>query len=586
MRIRILVLGVYLVSCTSAPNPKNAPPAAASVVPAIQSREYAGVYLSTPEEDYFTPCGIEGAGGDWSLRFRDKDPRAPFLKKVTANRGYAPLAHFIRVRGTLSAPGNYNIGFQTRELAVDTVLDVKETLEPCAGFGVPAAWSRIPARFRMLSGIALSADRRLAALMDANGDIFLWSTETAGLVRKVGSVTKGDIMGGGYRPMTFSGDGTLLAAGGVDRFIRVWRLRDGKRVFSLPQKDSADNVRELAKIPPDKDAKWNPPPSPNTYTQAQQIVFNKQGTMLAATNHFSTSIWSMKTGKKLAEFGCGICSMTKAFFVGDAGLLLTADGGRFALRSHLDAEPVIRPGTHAGATEHMVASRDGHVFAVNGWGDSVFLWSVAEGPGRALPVPQFVTGAMAFSPDGNTVATSGGMSGLYVWDTRTGAPIKAFRNFPNSLSAAWFTADGKAIVTLSTFDDRFRIVYVDPAARPEGQKIFDDSLTAELPLGPKVTTTPRTIGATVMGPKQRAVAGAEVSISNGDAPDSVIARTTTSSGGYFSFAGIRFRHVLIRVQKPGFAPGVKYIHLARWANEGPWLIELAPEVRPTESGGT
>ena len=582
MRIRVLFLGACLVSCTSAPTPKTAAPA----IPAIPSREYAGVYISTPEEDYFTPCGIGGAGDSWSLRFRENESQAPFLKKVTAVRGSAPLTHFIRVRGSLGPPGSYNIGFQTRELAVDTVLDVKESLEPCVGFGTPAAWSRLPARFRNLKGMALSTDRRFAALIDIDGRITIWSTETGELVRKLGSVAKGNVHATSYGPMTFSDDGTLLAVGASDGIVRVWRPREGKRVFSLALKDSAAFAKELAKIPPRPDAPdWRPPPSPNSYTPARQIVFNKRGTMLATTNLFSTIVWSMKAGKKLAEFNRGNDFMGKIFFVGDEGLLSTADSGRFKLRSYLDAEPVTRPGTRARATERMAMSPDGRWFAVNGWGDSVFLWSLAGGPGPALPVPGFVTGVIAFSPDGNTIATAGGMFSLYLWDTRTGAPIRTFHNFPGPLSGAWFTADGKAIVTLSTFDDRFRIVYVDPTARPAAENIFDDSLTAKLPLGPPPSTSPRTIGGIVTGPKQRAVAGAEVAISNGDAPGSVIARTTTSPGGYFSFNGIKFRHVVICVRKPGFAPGVKYIHVNRWADDGPWGIELTPETRPAESGG-
>jgi WD40 repeat protein len=585
MRTRILLLGACLVSCTSAPTPKTAAPAIAP----IPSREYAGVYISTPDEDYFTPCGIDGAGDSWSLRFRDNESQAPFLKKVTALRGYAPLTHFIRIRGRLGPPGSYNLGFQKRELAVDSVLDVKESLEPCAGFGTPAAWSRMPARFRNLKGTALSTDRRFAALMDIDGRISLWSTETGASVGKLGSVAKGHIEAASYGPMVFSDDGNLLAVGGNNGVVHVWRPRDVKRVFSLQLKDSAAVAKERAKTPPPTGPQsWTGPLPLNSYSATRQVVFNRRGTMLATTNLFSTIVWSMKTGKKLAEFDRGNDFMGKIFFVGDEGLLSTADSGRFKLRSYLDAEPVTRPGTRARATEHMTMSPDGRLFAANGWGDSVFLWSLAEGPGPALPVPGFVTGVIAFSPDGNTIATAGGMFGLYLWDTRTGAPIKAFHNFPGALSGAWFTADGKAIVTLSSFDDRFRIVYVDPTARPQAQSIFDDSLTAKLPLGPPPSTSPRTIGGIVTGPgpNQRAVAGAEVAISNGDAPDSVIARTTTSAGGYFSFNGIRFRHVVIRVRKPGFAPGVKYIHVNRWADDGPWGIELTPEMRPAESGGT
>ncbi|HEY4953999.1 MAG TPA: hypothetical protein VII02_03845 [Gemmatimonadaceae bacterium] len=581
MRTRILFLGACLVSCTSAPTPKTAP-----AIPRIPSREYAGVYISTPDEDYFTPCGIDGAGDNWSLRFHENESQAPFLKKVTALRGYAPLTHFIRVRGSLGPPGRYNIGFQTRELAVDSVLDVKESLEPCAGFGTPAAWSRMPARFRNLKGTALSTDRRLVALMDIDGRITLWSTETGALVGKLGSVAKGNIEAASYGPMIFSDDGNLLAVGGNDGVVHVWRPRDVKRVFSLQLKDSAAVAKERAKTPPPTGPQsWTGPLPLNSYSATSQLVFNRRGTMLATTNLFSTIVWSMKTGRKLAEFKIGNDFRRKVFFVGDEGLLMTADSGRMTLRSYLDAHSQTLTGTRAAETDHVVISPDGRTIAVGNWGDSVFLSSIAEGPGQVLHVPGYVTGVMAFSPDGNTIAIAGGMFGLYLYDISTGTAIRAFHNFPGPLSGAWFTADGKAIITLSAFDDRFRIVYVDPSARPAGQDIVDDSLTAKLPLGPPPSTSPRTIGGIVTGPgpNQRAVAGAEVTISDGAAPDAVIARTTTSPGGYFSFNGIRFRHVLIRVRKLGFAPGVKFIHVNRWADEGPWGIELTPETRPAES---
>jgi WD40 repeat protein len=580
MRTRVLLFGACLASWVSAPGAQIMKPA----TPAITSREYAGIYISTPEEDYFTPCGIVGAGDEWSLSFRANDRQAPFLKKVSAIRGYQPLTHFVRVRGRLGPPGRYNVGFQTRQLEVDSVLDVQETLQPCAGFGAAAAWAKIRARFSNLKGVALSTDAQLAALMDIDGRIDLWSTATGARVRQLGPVTKGYVNAASYGPMVFSNDGGLVAAGGNGGVVQVWRTGDGKRIFSLPLKDSAAVAAERAKIPPRADAPgWTPPPPSNSYTPARQIVFNKRGTMLATTNLFSTIVWSMKTGKKLAEFDRGNDFMGKVFFVGDAGLLSTAGGGRFMLRSYLEGTPVSRPGTRARATERMEISPDGHSFAINSGGDSVFLWSIANGPGPVLPVPPFVTGVIAFSPDGKIIATAGGMYGLYLWDTRTGAPIKAFHNFPGPLSGAWFTADSKAIVTVSTFDDRFRVVYIDSTARPASQPLFDDSLTSRLPLGPQPTTAPRTIGGIVTGPDKRAVGGADVTISNGDMPDSVIARATTSPGGYFSFNGIRFRHVLIRVRKPGFAPQELYIHVNRWENDGPWGIELRRDKNEHES---
>jgi WD40 repeat protein len=578
MRTHLLFLSVGLVACTSAPTRRTA-----TLPPPALSAEYAGVYTSTPDEDYFVPCGVEGFGDPVSLRFRDNEPRAAFIGKASAIRGLPPLTHFIRVRGKLGPRGSYNRGFQTRELWVDSLLDVNETLEPCAGFGVPAAWERMSARFVNSKGSATTNDLRLVALMDMDGRVSLWSSETGRLVANLGTVTKGDLSAGGYGPMTFSDDGNLLAVGGQDRIVRVWRTRDGKKVFSLALKDRASVMREIAKIPPRADAPgYRPAPPPTWYEAPRQIAFNKRGTMLVTTNLFSTIVWSMQTGQKLAEFPLGTDFRRKAFFVGDQGLLITADSGRMTLRSTIDAQPIIPSGTRAEETDVAELSRDGRTIAVGTWSDSVFLWSVTGGPGRVVHVPGFASGVTAFSPDGNIVAFGG--SELYLYDVRTGAPIKAFHNFPGPLFGVWFSPDAKSIVTLSVFDDRFRIVYLEPSARPATQPIFDDSASAKLPLGPPTSMSPRTVGGIVSGPKQRAVADAEVTISNGDAPDSVVARTTTSSGGYFSFNGIRFRHVLIRVRKPGFAPASRSIHLTRWPDDGPWGIELTPDARP-ESGG-
>jgi len=578
MHSRLLLLGAVLLSCTSAPTPNSASP-----FPLPPFREYSGVYISTPDEDRFTPCGVAVAGDGWSLRFRDDERKAPFLKKVTALNGYAPLTHFIRVRGRLGPVGSHPTGFQTQELAVDSVLDVKETLEPCPGFGVPASWSGLPVRLGTIEPFALNTERGLAAVMDQDGQTSIWSTESRALVRKlsaIGKVKRGTTVSG---PMILSDDGKLLAVGGVDGLVRVWSVLDGRQILSLALKDSAASASGMAKIPlaPNE---WRPPPPPNSYTPARDLTFNRRGTMLITRNLFSTIVWSTKTGEKLIEFDRGNNFRSNVFFVGDEGLITIADSGRMVMRSYIEAAGVTRPGTRARWVEHVTTTSDGRLFAVHGPGDSVYLWSVAKGPGPALSVPGFVTGAMSFSPDGSTLAIAGGSAGLYLFDTRTGAPVKSFHNFPGALSRLWFSADGKSIITRSNFDDRLRVVYVDPSVRPKGEQLFDDSLTTKLPLGPPPSTTPRTIGGIVTDPSHRGVGNADVAIMNGDAPDSVIARTTTSAGGYFSFNGIRFRHILIRVRAMGFATAVKYIHVMRWENDGPWGIELTPLTRLDESG--
>jgi WD40 repeat protein len=411
--------------------------------------------------------------------------------------------------------------------------------------------------------------------MDNDRQISIWSTASGKVLTRFPSFDKAGTRSPNGSPMTFSRDGQLLAVGMVDGLVRVWRTIDGKGLLTLRLKDSVDVVRELTANPPPPNVFISPPR--DWGAAPKEIVFNKSGTMLATNNTFSTIIWSVETGKRLAEFNQRHDFLSHALFVGDSGLLMTADSGRMMFRSDLNAEPTIRPGTKSRTTEPVVMSPDERFLAAKGWIDSIFLWSVnGEIPEREINVPAFAMGALAFSPDGNAMAAAGGYNGLYVWDTRTGEPIKSFHNFPGVVSRAWFSADGKAIITYSAFDQRLRIVYVDSAARAAAAGNLLDSLTARQPLR-RPMNSPATVGGTVMA-SQRAIPGAEVTISNGDTPASVVARATTSSGGYFSFPGIRFPHVDIRVRKSGFAPGVKYVHLNIAEDGGTTIIELKPAV--------
>src|SRR5258706_15624128 len=101
----------------------------------------------------------------------------------------------------------------------------------------------------------------------------------------------------------------------------------------------------------------------------------------------------MKTGNRLSEFRAGPDFGRRVFFVGDEGLLMTADGGRMTVRSNLDAAPVTvtLPGMRVTETDHVVMTPDGRTIAVT-WGDSLFRWSLAEGPRRAPAFPGFGTG--------------------------------------------------------------------------------------------------------------------------------------------------------------------------------------------------
>jgi hypothetical protein len=521
--------------------------------------EYEGLYTVTTDEDHFVPCGVPGVGDGWALKFNN--PRqAIFIGRQTVIRGYPPLTHFIRVRGTLDSAGRYNRGFQTHQLTVDTVLEVKETPQACPTYeDVPQPWSALPISSQ-LRGATFSADGRLAAVMNGDGRIGIWRVDRGRMVKNFASTKKVDQAVIPKTPMAFSADGQLLFVGNSDGKIRVWRSLTGKLLYTLSRTDSIPGYNDVGR---------------SAMVAMRQLSLNKSGTLLAATSGWVTRIWSLKTRKPVTELNRRMAGLTRTFFADDGSLLVADENGNITSYREPGAPPQWSAKTGARNSQYATRSPDGKWIAFNAWGDSLFLWSVTDktrGPALDVPTSFGGDGAIAFSPDGKIVATSGGMNGLYLWDTKTGAPIRSFQKYPGPVWHAWFLPDGKSIVTHSWNDGPFRIINLDSRGSSAGPIARTDSMAVIMQ---PPANQPRTVGGTVTGPNQRGVPDAEVLLMNGDAPDSVVQRAVTSPGGYFSFNGVRFPHVMVRVRKPGFQDYVMYMHQRRY-DLGPAGIELKP----------
>ena len=76
---------------------------------------YSGVYASTFNESIFSPCNVRGIGSGWWLRFANERDGV-FLQYQYGAAGMPKLSHFIRVRGRVSPPGHYGLGFSAREI--------------------------------------------------------------------------------------------------------------------------------------------------------------------------------------------------------------------------------------------------------------------------------------------------------------------------------------------------------------------------------------------------------------------------------------------------------------------------------------
>ncbi len=504
---------------------------------------FDGVYFSTYNESIFSPCDVPGIGSGWWMRFaRDRD--GAFLLQHQGRPGAGTLAHFIRVRGRVSKPGHYGLGFQTREIVVDSVLDIQETVQPCASFEeLPQPWSPISATTTIV-GAAMTDDNTLIAIHDLEATIKVWNLRSGQMVSQFRSDDNGELNWGSTVPMTFTHDGKRLAVGGRDGVVRVWDVPSGRRVWTFQPSDSLDATVNGQKLP----------------TASSGLAFNQSGTLLAnmmiAGN---TSIWSMATGKRVGNHHGGYTG-GRVLFLGDSALLVSADSGKMKILPMLGAAPIWNVGTPLTNFNVMDRSPDGRWLVLKSWGDTIYLWSLDEGRiAHTLVVPNWFMGSVAFSPDGKMIAAPGGANALYVWDLKTGQPLLSFQKYRMGIEKVWFTPDSRALVSYSMADSVFKIVHLDPKTTDPIQPGWGAQSWPNPPPG----VTLGSISGFVRDTANNPIIGVQITVFDGEHPDSpAIGRAETNAAGHFLLQKLRVRHITLRASKPGYSTDVEYTHMS------------------------
>ena len=378
---------------------------------------YSGIYASSFQESTFSPCDVQGIGSGWSLRFRNPRDGA-FLQYQFASAGMPAITHFIRVRGRVSESGHYGLGFQLREIVVDSVLEMSESPQPCISYEeIPRPWKPVQSNRSQILGFAMSRDNSRVALFDVDGSIGIWNTRSGRLLRRMRSGDKSNFSPGSYMPMEFSPNGKRLAVGGSDAVVRVWNTVNGKRVLTLAAPDS---------FPPNHHGQRIAPIS--------VLNFNRSGTILAAAPSAATRLWSMRDGKLLGMQLEGFNA--KFLFLGDTAFIAGSDSGVLKIYPRLGDQPKRRIDTGLRSFQLLDRSADGRWLIAKSWADTAYLWSLSDGQLRGkFAIPGFsFRPNIAFSPDGKTIAIPA-LDGLYLWETATGKPIRSFQNYPRAYNA-------------------------------------------------------------------------------------------------------------------------------------------------------
>jgi WD40 repeat protein len=249
---------------------------------------------------------------------------------------------------------------------------------------------------------------------------------------------------GSINAAAFSPDGRLVVSGGDDPIAIVWEAATGRVIRRLVGHKSP--VTAVAFSPDGRFILTGSGDSDET-GETKEKPDN------------TARLWDAATGKELRRFVGHTARIGVAEFSPDGQFVLTASEDGTARLWSAATGRVIRRFVERGASVIKVAqfSPDGR-FVVTGGGDydhedyTIRLWDAATG----AVVQRFVgyqhpVGALAFSPDGQLILSSGEkpimvgheVEDVRLWNLKTGKMVKRFA----AIGPAVFSPDGKFILT-------------------------------------------------------------------------------------------------------------------------------------------
>ena len=271
------------------------------------------------------------------------------------------------------------------------------------------------------SSMSLSHDGKMLA-SDNGPSVIIWNIATHKPIEQLGS---GNELA--FNPVAFSPDGKILAAGN-GQGMTLWDVATGK-LIGMPL---------------------------SGFDQTFSTAFSPDGKILAFDSSTTILLWNAQTHQRIGEPLKGDMGVVDSMAFSPDGKIFAAGGALNPIRMWEVAtwQPICQPMMgHSDAVYSIVFSPNGKILASSSEDGTIIFWDIATQKIIGLPLvlpTNSIPEALAFSPDGKVLVSGNYDNTINLWNVLTHQPIGqglAGNDWPVNQVA--FSPDGNTLATTS-----------------------------------------------------------------------------------------------------------------------------------------